>query len=488
MYKKYENRIDNLMVFNSLPFLFFFTAVFALYWSVPKKHQWGVLLASSYLFYGICGAKYLLLILFITAISYFSARYLEKNRSNPAASKRCLALTCLCILSFLLFFKYFNFLSESICQLLRVFSVAVDPFLISVMLPVGLSFYTFTVIAYVVDVYRGKIPAEHHFGKYAAFISFFPTLLSGPIERADNLLAQIRQEHSFDYSQAVLGSREILFGLFKKMVIADTLAIYVNMVFDNVRSYSGFTLILAVLFYTIQIYCDFSGYSDIAIGVSRLLGINLKPNFRQPYFATSIKEFWGRWHISLSSWFRDYVYIPLGGNRVTPLRHKLNLMATFLVSGLWHGASWNFILWGGIHGGAQVVESLLPKAKTKAAVFFRWILTMLVVCIGWVFFRANTFADAFYVLSHLFSGIGAPSWYFVQGYRILGLSNVDLMVIFGHCFALFALDFCCFRWNAMESISKAPVFLRWGIYLLLILLIIFFTPLVRNSQFLYFQF
>lgn len=476
------------MVFNSLPFLFFFTAVFALYWSVPKKHQWGVLLASSYLFYGICGAKYLLLILFITAISYFSARYLEKNRSNPAASKRCLALTCLCILSFLLFFKYFNFLSESICQLLRVFSVAVDPFLISVMLPVGLSFYTFTVIAYVVDVYRGKIPAEHHFGKYAAFISFFPTLLSGPIERADNLLAQIRQEHSFDYSQAVLGSREILFGLFKKMVIADTLAIYVNMVFDNVRSYSGFTLILAVLFYTIQIYCDFSGYSDIAIGVSRLLGINLKPNFRQPYFATSIKEFWGRWHISLSSWFRDYVYIPLGGNRVTPLRHKLNLMATFLVSGLWHGASWNFILWGGIHGGAQVVESLLPKAKTKAAVFFRWILTMLVVCIGWVFFRANTFADASYILSHLFSGIGAPSWYFVQGYRSLNISKVDLLLAFGYCFALFALDFCCFRWNAMESISKAPVFLRWGIYLLLILLIIFFTPLVRNSQFLYFQF
>lgn len=476
------------MVFNSLPFLFFFTAVFALYWSVPKTYQWSVLLVSSYLFYGICGAKYLLLILFITAISYFSARYLEKNLSNPAASKRCLALTCLCILSFLLFFKYFNFLSESICQLLRVFSVQLDPFLIKVMLPVGLSFYTFTVIAYVVDVYRGKIPAEHHFGKYAAFISFFPTLLSGPIERADNLLAQIRQEHSFDYDQAVLGSREILLGLFKKMVIADTLAIYVNMVFDNVRSYSGFTLILAVLFYTIQIYCDFSGYSDIAIGVSRLLGINLRPNFRQPYFASSIKEFWGRWHISLSSWLRDYVYIPLGGNRVTPLRHKLNLMATFLISGLWHGASWNFILWGGIHGGAQVVESLLPKAKNKAAVFFRWILTMLVVCIGWVFFRANTFADAFYVLSHLFSGIGAPSWYFVQGYRILGLSNVDLMVIFGHCFALFALDFCCFRWNAMERISKAPVFLRWGIYLLLILLIIFFTPLVSNSQFLYFQF
>ena len=476
------------MVFNSVPFLFFFIAVFALYWSVPKRFQWCVLLVSSYLFYGICSAKYLLLILFITAVSYFSARYLEKNRGNSAASKRCLALTCLCILSFLFVFKYFNFLSESICQLLRFFSVEVDPFLIKVMLPVGLSFYTFTVIAYVVDVYRGKIPAEHRFGKYAAFISFFPTLLSGPIERADNLLAQIRQEHSFDYDQAVLGSREILFGLFKKMVIADTLAIYVNMVFNSIHSYSGFTMILAVLFYTIQIYCDFSGYSDIAIGVSRLLGIHLRPNFRQPYFAVSIKEFWGRWHISLSSWLRDYVYIPLGGNRVSPLRHKLNLMATFLVSGLWHGASWNFILWGAIHGGAQVLESLLPKAKAKAAVFFRWILTMLVVCFGWVFFRANTLSDAVYVFSHLFYGIGEPSWYFVQGYRVLGLSNVDLLVIFGNCFLLFALDFCCFRWDGMEKISKVPSFFRWGIYLLLILLIVFFTPLISNSQFLYFQF
>ena len=476
------------MVFNSAPFLFFFVAVFALYWSVPKKFQWSVLLVSSYLFYGICSAKYLLLILLITTVSYFSALYLEKKRGNAKASRRCLIFTCLFILAFLFFFKYFNFLCESICQILGVFSVELDPFLIKVILPVGLSFYTFTVIAYVVDVFKGKIPAEHHFGKYAAFISFFPTLLSGPIERADNLLAQIRQEHSFDYDQAVLGSREILFGLFKKMVVADTLAIYVNMVFGSVRSYSGFTLVLAVLFYTIQIYCDFSGYSDIAIGISRLLGIQLRPNFRQPYFAVSIKEFWSRWHISLSRWFRDYVYIPLGGNRVSPLRHKLNLMATFLVSGLWHGASWNFILWGGIHGLAQVLESFLPKAKTKAAAFFRWILTMLVVCFAWVFFRANTLSDAVYVLSHLFSGIGDPSGYFVQGYRILDLSNVDLLVILGNCVLLFMLDFCCFRWNGMEQLSKAPVFLRWGIYLLLLLLIVFFTPLISNSQFLYFQF
>lgn len=476
------------MVFNSLSFLFFFIAVFALYWSVPKKFQWCVLLASGYLFYGICSAEYLLLILLITAVSYLSALYLEKNRNNAKASRRCLAFTCLFILAFLFFFKYFNFLSESVCRILQVFSVEADPFLIRVLLPVGLSFYTFTVIGYVVDVFKGKTPAEHHFGKYAAFISFFPTLLSGPIERADNLLAQIRQEHSFHYGQAVLGSREILFGLFKKMVIADTLAIYVNMVFGSVRSYSGFTLMLAILFYTIQIYCDFSGYSDIAIGVSRLLGIQLRPNFRQPYFAASIKAFWGRWHISLSTWFRDYVYIPLGGNRVSPLRHKLNLMTTFLVSGLWHGASWNFILWGGIHGGVQVVESLLPKAKTKTASFFRWILTMLVVSFAWVFFRANTLSDAFYVLSHLLTGIGDPTGYIVQGYRILGLSNVDLLVICGNCLILFLLDFCCFRWNGMEQISNLPVFLRWGIYLLLLLLIIFFTPLISNSQFLYFQF
>lgn len=476
------------MVFNSISFLFFFIAVFAIYWSVPKRFQWCVLLISSYLFYGICSARYLVLLLFITVASYLSARYLERNQGNPKASKRCLTLTILCILSFLFFFKYFNFLSESICQLLQVVSVEVDPFLIRVLLPVGLSFYTFTVIAYVVDVYKGKIPAEHHWGKYAAFISFFPTLLSGPIERADNLLAQIRQEHSFDYGQAVLGSREILFGLFKKMVIADTLAIYVNMVFGSVRSYSGFTLLLAVLFYTIQIYCDFSGYSDIAIGVSRLLGINLRPNFRQPYFAASIKEFWGRWHISLSTWFRDYVYIPLGGNRVSPLRHKLNLMVTFLVSGLWHGASWNFILWGGIHGGAQVLESLLPKAKTKTGAFFRWILTMLVVCFGWVFFRANTLSDAFYLFSNLLSGIVNPTRYLTQAYRVLGFSIADLVGILGSTFLLFFIDSRCFRWQRVEGFSEVPVVLRWGLYLIILLFIIFFTPLNSSSEFLYFQF
>ena len=474
------------MVFNSIQFAIFLPIVFALHWVMPPRHRWAVLLAASYVFYAFCGVKYLALLLAVTGIAYTAGRFLERS-AGEKTRRLCLSCAVLSMLAFLFFYKYFNFFSQSIASLLGLFGSIRDPFLIRVALPVGISFYIFTAISYVADVYRGKIPAEHHFGKFALYIGFFPSLLSGPIERADNLLPQLRQPKPFDYDLAVFGLREILIGCFKKMVVADRLAAYVNIVFADVTAHRGFMLIVAVLFYTVQIYCDFSGYSDIAIGVAKLFGISLRPNFRSPYNALSIKEFWGRWHISLSSWFRDYVYIPLGGNRVSPLRHKLNLMITFLVSGLWHGASWNFIIWGGIHGAVQILEALFGRKK-KAPAFLRWLGMMVIVSAAWVFFRANTLSDALYVFAHCLDGIQRGAAYLVDG--ILGFNKGMLDLLFTSLSLAVWLAAECFgrKDSFAGSLGKVAKPLRWCVYLALILLVIFLTPVVSDSGFLYFQF
>lgn len=336
------------MLFNSWQFGIFLPIVFGLYWALPQKHRWALLFLASYWFYMSWNVKYVVLILFTTIISYFAAILLERFRSRNAIKKLILFLTLLACLGVLFVFKYFNFFSESLAFMAGKIGLQLHPMTLKLLLPVGISFYTFQTLSYVIDVYRGSVRAEKHFGIYATFISFFPQLVAGPIERTSNLLPQIKGEHVFDYDQAMYGARLMLWGFFKKLVIADNLALFADKVFNDVYSYTGFSLLLATFFFTIQIYCDFSGYSDIARGAAKLFGIELMENFKSPYFASSIHEFWSRWHISLSTWFRDYVYIPLGGNRVSKIRHNINLLITFLVSGLWHGANWTFVIWGAV--------------------------------------------------------------------------------------------------------------------------------------------
>ncbi|MBQ7576796.1 MAG: MBOAT family protein, partial [Synergistaceae bacterium] len=303
------------MLFNSLQFAIFFPVVFALYWSLPEKFRVYIILVSSYYFYMSWNAKYVVLILFTTIVSYFAAIMLEKFR---LARKLILVITLLSCLGVLFVFKYFNFISETLVNFLNMFaSIKLHPVTLKLLLPVGISFYTFQTLSYVIDVYKGQEKAEKNFAAYAAFISFFPQLVAGPIERTKNLLPQIKGSHVFKYEQGVYGLKLILWGLFKKMAVADYLAVWVDKIFANVEAYRGFVLIIAVCFFAVQIYCDFSGYTDIARGCAKLMGIELMVNFRSPYFASSIREYWQRWHISLSTWFRDYVYIPLGGSRVS---------------------------------------------------------------------------------------------------------------------------------------------------------------------------
>lgn len=320
----------------------FLPIVFIVYWAIPHRFRWPVLLAASCYFYMSWNAKYIVLILFTTLVSYTAARLLGRCGSKRQKQWVLFGAAALC-LGVLVIFKYAGFLLGNFYAALSAFGIHPHPVTVSLMLPVGISFYTFQTLSYVIDVYRGEIPAEKHFGIYATFVSFFPQLVAGPIERTANLLPQLRKEHFFDADKALCGAKRMLWGFFKKLVIADNLAPFVDMVYADVTSYYGVDFAIVIVFFSVQIYCDFSGYSDIAVGTAKLLGIDLMTNFKSPYLSASIREFWSRWHISLSTWFRDYVYIPLGGNRCSGLRHKANLLATFLLSGLWHGASWNFV-------------------------------------------------------------------------------------------------------------------------------------------------
>lgn len=336
------------MLFNSLSFLVFFPIVFLIYYALPGKVKWVWLLVTSYYFYMCWNVKYTLLLLFTTVSTYVIAIILGKaqkldGKRKSLIKKGSIAAVLTINLSILAIFKYGNFVIYNINRFSGHEFRTLD-----LMLPVGISFYTFQAIGYVIDVYREEIEPERNLGKYALFISFFPQLVAGPIERSKNLLSQLYQEHKFDYERARSGILLIAWGLFQKIVIADRAAILVNSAFENYESYMGAQLMFAAFCFAIQIYCDFGGYSNIAIGSAEMLGIKLMDNFRQPYFSLSIKEFWSRWHISLSSWFRDYVYIPLGGNRCSKLRKYFNLMCTMLLSGLWHGASWAYISWGGV--------------------------------------------------------------------------------------------------------------------------------------------
>lgn len=478
------------MLFNSLSFAVFLPIVFSIYWLLPHKYRWVLILAASYYFYMSWNARYIVLIFFTTCVSYGAARFLE-NEENPKIKKLILGVSALLCLLVLFFFKYFNFVSESVTSFLGIFAIRLNPLTLKLALPVGISFYTFQTLSYVIDVYRGQIPAEKHFGYYAAFVSFFPQLVAGPIERASNLMPQIKEEHTFDYDNAVYGLKLMAWGLFKKMVIADTLANYVSAVYDAPGTKAGFALILATFFFAFQIYCDFSGYSDIAVGTAKLFGIHLSTNFKSPYFSQSVKEFWSRWHISLSTWFRDYVYIPLGGNRTKKARHAWNLFITFLLSGLWHGADWTFVVWGGIHGLAQITENLiLPKNRLKSrgiTAFFRTIFVFLFVSFAWVFFVSASLPDALYVIKHAFDGISDPASYIYNGYAGIGMSVSS--IIKENVFLVFLLVFdrMSLESDVIAESGKLKTPVRWTIYVLLSLAILFFSQ-KGAAEFIYFQF
>ena len=482
------------MVFNSFSFAVFLPIVFILYWIIPSKYRWGILLVSSYYFYMSWNAKYVLLILFTTAVSYTSAVAMERVK-HKSKKKILLIATLVASLGVLLIFKYFQFFGNSMIAVLSKFSIELHPITLRLLLPVGISFYTFQTLSYVIDVYRGEVEAEHHFGKYATFISFFPQLVAGPIERTRNLLPQINGDHVFDYDKASYGLKLMAVGFFKKVVIADTLAIYVDRIYGSLRDYKGLSLIVASVLFSFQIYCDFSGYSDIAIGTAKLFGIDLMTNFKSPYFSASIREFWSRWHISLSTWFRDYVYIPLGGNRCSKFRHNFNLLITFLVSGLWHGANWTFVIWGGIHGLGQIVENGIGTNKKNRRVgSFGWWISVLVVflfcTIAWVFFRASSVADVGYIFKNCFVGITSPASYIKAGYQDLNLTIKPFLRVAFIILLLLIYDFFSLKRDLLERVRKTPFAIRWGIYFAAVNFILIYYMLfgIDSSSFIYFQF
>lgn len=479
------------MLFNSLSYAIFLPIVFILYWLLPHKYRWILLFIASYYFYMSWNVKYVVLILFTTFVSYIAAILIEKQDSKKK-KKMVLAFTAILCLGVLFFFKYFNFVSESIVNLFSLFSIKLQPITLKLLLPVGISFYTFQTLSYVIDVYRGDVKAEKHFGYYATFISFFPQLVAGPIERTSNLLPQIKARHEFDYDKATYGLKLMAWGFFKKMVIADGLSTYVSAIYDNPSNFSGFSLLLATIFFTIQIYCDFSGYSDIAIGSAKLLDIDLMTNFKSPYFSQSIKEFWSRWHISLSTWFKDYIYIPLGGNRCSKLRHTFNLVVTFLASGLWHGANWTYVVWGGIHGLSQAIENLLiPKNKQKSkgiVKFFRIVLVFIFVTFTWVFFVSNSISDANYVLSNWYKGMGSVSAYISNGFLDMGLGMTNFLFLIPSLILLGVYDYFSLNSDVIACVSSKKKALRWAIYLIFVVWLIVSMPYSNLNEFIYFQF
>ena len=479
------------MLFNSLAYAVFLPVVFILYWVLPHKIRWPLLLAASYYFYMSWNAAYVILIASTTIVSWGCALCMERTEKR-SLKKLSVAAALLISLGILYVFKYYNFSAE----LLESLSASVRIPRLDVLLPVGISFYTFQTLSYVIDVYRGKTKAERNLGVYATFVSFFPQLVAGPIERSCNLLPQITREKHFDYHSAACGIRLILWGLYKKMVIADNLAVYVDRVFSNVQGYKGSSLLLASIFFSVQIYCDFSGYSDIARGSARLLGIDLTENFRSPYFSSGIREFWSRWHISLSTWFRDYVYIPMGGNRVGRFRVMLNTLVTFLVSGLWHGANVTYIVWGGIHGLGQVCENALglnkrgrhEKGKLRRILGVPFVFIF--VTVAWVFFRAKSIPDAVYVLSNLWAGLGTAPFgrYFTNGMDAI-LLNWGLLrrIVLLDLIPLALYDYFSLKTDVCAWLGKRNPLIRYA-YILAVVLIILIYGYVGQSTFVYFQF
>lgn len=481
------------MLFNSITFAIFLPIVFILYYLIPHRYRWAFLLAASYLFYMNLHIGYGLLLLLSTILTYVLALRLERAES-ARRKKQCLLCGIFPLLLILLFYKTAGPIINQLNTLIDSGRLALQPVTLKILLPAGISFYFFQSIGYLSDVYRGRIPAEKHFGYYALFVSFFPQLLAGPIGRADTLLPQYKKERPFSYDNASYGLKLMAWGYYKKLVVADVFAVTVDKIYDNMYSYVGFVFIIVTVMFAIEIYCDFSGYSDIAVGCAKLFGIDLMANFKSPYFSFSVKEFWSRWHISLSTWFRDYVYIPLGGNRTGRFRHCLNLMVTFLVSGFWHGSSLTYIIWGGIHGLLQIVETFLyPKKRNGIAVirkkhWWQLPLTFALVCFSWIFFRAETIQDTFWVISRLFWNISKPRTYLKTALICLDMPYLTMFGMFLSAVVLAVYDYVSLKQDVIKLISKQNFVVRWIVYVLLLVVIALFSNKGIATEFIYFQY
>ena len=487
------------MVFSSYTFLFYFLPpLLALYYLIPRRAlglRNLVLLAFSLFFYFAGGPRHLPLMLLSIAINYVGGLLCGKRR------RWALVLTMAVNLGLLGWFKYAGFVGENLQALGLPLSVP------EVVLPIGISFFTFQGMSYVIDVYRGDTPPAKNPLQVALYIALFPQLVAGPIERPGNLIPQLRKETVFCYENVTRGLKIMAWGFYKKLVIATTMSVYVDKVYNDPQNHVGFAMVVATVMFAFQVYCDFSGYSDIAIGSAKMFGQDLMINFKSPYFAKSMKEFWSRWHISLSTWFRDYLYIPLGGNRVSRARHELNLFVTFVVSGLWHGANWTFVAWGGVHGALQVLENEWKLWKKKhfpgsgAAAAGGWrgalsgaaktVLTFVAVDFAWIFFRANSIGDAVFIIRNMFRNCQFFLPYLWEGYRFLGLTKAKLAGIVIPLLILAVYDYFDKRTDVIGRISSLKTGWRWAVYVAFVTLTI---CLVVSSQgnvsqeFIYFQF
>ncbi|MEG2377640.1 MAG: MBOAT family O-acyltransferase [Clostridia bacterium] len=479
------------MLFNSFNYLVFLPLIAALYFLMRPRFRWILMLGASYYFYMSWRAEYAILILFCTAINYLAAILIDRTAAQP---RRKLILIIDLVLSFgvLFFYKYLGFLTGNVNAALHTFNATFSIPTFEILLPVGISFFTFQTLSYTIDVYRGKTKVERHFGIFALFVSFFPQLVAGPIERSENLLPQIRKLQYFDIARVTGGLRIILWGLFKKVVIADRLSVIVNTVYNNLGEHGGAAIAVATVAFAFQIYGDFSGYSDIALGSARIFGIDLMQNFDKPYFSKSTGEFWRRWHISLSSWFRDYVYIPLGGSRVSRPRYYLNNMITFAASGLWHGANWTFVIWGLLNGLYTSIGSATRKLRARAsgAIFhnkaetlhkiIQIAITFSLITFSWIFFRANNVEDAIYVITHIFpldiAGISSAA----SAYQLVCAGAFVLILGLTHYFGRCE--------NRVSRFFYSHRSFRYACYISVFALILMFGVTGNETAFIYFQF
>ena len=493
------------MSFLSGSFLLFFPVVAVVYFSVPQRFRWIWLLAASYFFYMSWNPWYGLLLAATTAVTYLSglllgrARKLEDREKAVRRKKAVAAASFAICLGILALFKYVHFFGEICADVLSLFGISAGPVKFDALLPVGISFYTFQALSYTVDVYRGDVEPERHFGKYALFVSFFPQLVSGPIGKSKEMLGQFDEEHRFDYDRARRGLLLMLWGYFEKVAVADRLAVLVDTVYGSPGKYAGAQVALASVFFALEIYCDFAGYSNIAVGAAQVLGFRLNRNFDRPYFSLSIKDFWRRWHITLGSWFWDYLYLPLGGNRCSKARHCWNLFVVFAVCGLWHGASFTFLIWGALHGLYQVFGVLLRPARQKLSAALRFspdspagklargLFTFVLVDFAWIFFRAASPADAFLLIG----GLMKP-WDLSGGALLnLGLSAPEFAAALIGIAAVLIADVLSQRLDLRAFLLNRNAAFRWTAYLAAALIILIFGVYGSQytaEQFIYSQF
>jgi alginate O-acetyltransferase complex protein AlgI len=487
------------MLFNSLQYLVFLPLVVIIYFTLPHRWRWMWLLAASYYFYMSWKPIYGLLLFVSSMVDYIVALRLGRTES-PSSRWLLLSISLVTNLGTLFFFKYYDFIAESTNNIFAWANLSPRLPLLDLVLPIGISFYTLQILGYTIDVFRRRLAPESHLGIFMLYVTFFPQLVAGPIERAGNLLPQFYKEHFFDSKRASDGLKLITWGLFKKVVIADNLSFYVDPVFAAPGDYTGWAVLIAAYFFTFQIYCDFSGYSDIAIGSARILGFDLMENFRRPFLSRSVRELWQRWHISLTTWFRDYIYFPLGGSRVSPRRADANILTIFLISGLWHGAQWTYVLWGALNGLFYILTSRvrLPRFISKPVQFqplgslVGYFLTFNLFALTLIFFRSSSITSAFLLISQL-THIGESSIKFTGlngGWQQIDFGNLAVPVMmFVALIALMGVEILQ-EWGVSlgRLVGSQPVWMRWGFYYLFVMAIIAFGSYSKQNMFIYFQF